>query len=320
MIFFSRGDVYTMQEKIVIYGLGRAYEKKKESIEKHYGKTAIVAHCDSNAEKVRQYEKGILPRELAEHIGEYDKVVITSYDILGIYNDLVDKLNIPTDKIECFLYEELPYKDAEITFYGEHLEDAVLFMLLKQMGQDFQKIRYLEIGTNNPVFGNNTFSLYKQGARGILIDPLPAVAFWANRIRAEDSFMSVAVKDIAKPGEKVIFYECNDPGLSSLLKTHYLKWDNMKLTKELEVPVLGINDILKSLDFIPDILLVDAEGFDRKIVEAIDYTKYKPLIVVVEICDMEHDEYKEFLDFMKRNGYIWYTTVADVNAIFIRKE
>ncbi|WP_408072054.1 hypothetical protein [Butyrivibrio sp. JL13D10] len=69
------------------------------------------------------------------------------------------------------------------------------------------------------------------------------------------------------------------------------------------------------LDFEPNMLLVDAEGYDEVIMRGIDYTKHKPEVIMVEI---EHTtSTKEGLnDFIIDKGYILYTTIS-ANSIYV---
>lgn len=306
-----------MRSKIVVYGLGAAYEANESKILKNYN---VVARCDKDLEKIKKFADGISRQYLQKHIDEYDKVLVVPDNVMGVVDDLTNNLNIPIEKICAFAYDNIKITQTEVqslcNFYGEHIEDAILMLLLEKIRLPLEKTKYLEIGTNDPVICNNTFSLYERGARGVLVDPLANVALLSKMIRPEDEVITAAVAAISSR-DKVPFFECTNSALSSLDQNHHLLWEESAIREKKMVSLIGINDLLAGLDFIPDILVVDAESEDENILRAIDYGRYQPKIIVVEVC---HNAYHELINFMRNKGYNWYTTVKKVNAIFVLDE
>jgi len=56
-----------------------------------------------------------------------------------------------------------------IKSYSQNNEDLIIFKYLS----DNKKGSYIEIGTGDPVKWNNSYGFYKQGWRGILVEPFP---------------------------------------------------------------------------------------------------------------------------------------------------
>lgn len=178
-------------------------------------------------------------------------------------------------------------------------------------------VKYLEIGINNPVANNNSFHLYTFGARGVLVDALAEVACLAEWVRPEDTVITKAV--LPNPGTEEISFFINDDfsaGISSVIPDRFNRY-NSRQTRRITVPAIYINDLLASLDFLPDVLLIDAEGLDEQIIRAIRFDRFNIPIILVEVVDLSHEEYVDFVQFMRKNGYGLYYNSAGINAIFV---
>lgn len=255
------------------------------------------------------------------HISEYDIVLLASSNALIDLQYIVNVGKVPLKLIRNFLYEEFlhPNEIGIISpmerFVGENCEDAVLANLVGKMQIDVSKMHYLEIGTNDPIFGNNSFFFYQKGARGILVDPVASVGLMAQIARPEDKFIRAAVTGIAKQKTTRFFVNEEIPAVSSLSRTWLEAADQSHRTvTEIEVDLFGINDLLRQADLKFDLLLVDAEGEDLNILHSIDYNAFSPTIIIVEAFGMG------LVSFMKSKGYTWYATVKGTNSIFVRNE
>jgi hypothetical protein len=90
--------------------------------------------------------------------------------------------------------------------YSQHGEDQVLADLLPQTSGV-----YLDIGAGNPIHLSNTYSFYRRGWSGVLVDPLWANSVLARMLRPRD----VIVRGLAslKP-QRLEFFEL-DPSFYS---------------------------------------------------------------------------------------------------------
>lgn len=118
----------------------------------------------------------------------------------------------------------------------------------------------------------------------------------------------------------ISFWVCKSSTVSSLNSEHHSKWDGQSHNevKEIKVPLLGINDILSGLDYVPDFLLIDAEGEDIRIIRAIDFDRYRPMVIMIEIAHMDGSE-NDLRDFMAQKGYSVYAGIEQ-NMIFVLAE
>jgi hypothetical protein len=73
--------------------------------------------------------------------------------------------------------------------YSEAGEDMVIDFLLQGTGNN--KPTYLELGTNNPDWGNNTYLFYKRGAKGVLVEADETIIPSIKKIRPNDKLINV---------------------------------------------------------------------------------------------------------------------------------
>ena len=260
-------------------------------------------------------EGAVCKDELKERLAEFDLVLVTA-DPVSIVADLLEEFHVPPEKIRVLYYELAKQVPPLRTFYGENAEDAVLMLLCRELGLSFEGLSYLEIGTNDPVRFNNTYNLYRLGARGLLVDPLPAVGELIRMSRSEDRFLHAAVSAEGDGAQK-LFFASKSSTVSSLSYEHHKAWDGVSHNEVREIPVdvFGINTILERMGETPDLLLVDAEGEDEKILTALDYTRFRPKVIMVEMDHLDTSR-ENMICFMDDHGYIVYTTIA-YNTIFV---
>lgn len=113
------------------------------------------------------------------------------------------------------------------------------------------------------------------------------------------------------------FYASKSSLVSSLSYEHHKAWDGITRNEVSAIPVdvLGINEVMEQMGSVPDLLLVDAEGEDEKIMRAFDYARFHPKVVMVEMDHLDTSR-ENMIRFMDDHGYIVYTTIA-YNTIFV---
>lgn len=306
-----------MKQKVIVYGLGENFQIDCAAIHEKYD---VVGYCDRDERKFVLLPEGsntISRAQLKEFLASCDFVLLAmSYNRFDIAQDLVVNLDIPADKIGFFRYSgELDEENALVhngmEFYGQFADDAVLLILMRCLNyKKIADIRYLEIGTNDPIISNNTFLFYSLGARGVLVDPLPLVEAQARKMRPRDRVLRAAV---SSTGGKTATFIMSAATQGSSLHSEYA---GNKPTK-ISVPVLGINELLYDIGFVPDIFVVDAEGEDENIVRNIDFHKYRPVVMEIEINKAEQDG-KMLTSFLKSKGYEMFTRIGS-NGIYVDK-
>lgn len=303
--------------KTLVYGLGKFFHDNKERILNEYN---VVAFCDQDEEKWTSMSGGVSRDYLSRHVEDYDEVLVCA-DPMSIISDLIGNLGIPQNKIKIYAYERFMIQEEIMPFWGQNNEDAALLLLVQLMGMKCSDLHYLEIGTNNPVNGNNSYTLYRCGARGVLVDAVPYFKYLIEMFRPGDIFIQAAVLDTGSELKKAFYLPnksdgTHDFGIASLDKDWSGKFPGIAGTTVIDVPAININDLFTKIDFLPDILLIDAEGYDIKILQSVDYSRFKPAIIVAELGIPS----QSFRDFMDRNGYQIFSIISACNTIFVLKE
>ena len=134
----------TLQEKVVIFGAGKA----GGNFIHHQQQYEIVAVIDNDEKKVGQYLNGIKIHSPAQLQSlEYEKVIITSMYYKSIHSQLVNDLNIDSNKIlaanKAMLKEVLnPFEDEQTSLYA--------LDILKDLTSTFKSFHlnyFLDFGT-----------------------------------------------------------------------------------------------------------------------------------------------------------------------------
>lgn len=290
--------------KTLVYGMGKFFEENKEIICKHYN---VAGYCDRDVKKIKNIQGGVDRECLCAHIDEYDEILVCAAP-MSIVPELIGGLKIPAEKITVFkgLVEE--NTPGMMAFHGDRNDDAALLLAAALMGLKLSSLHYLEIGTNNPVICNNSYTLYQCGARGMLVDAIDYFKPLIEAFRPEDAFIQAAIVD-GQSGP-INFYLPSradgtlNLGIGSLDREWTERFPETESVGMLEVPGLNVNDLLAGIDYEPDIILIDVEGWDRKLLKAIDYEKYCPAIIMAEIGNVDDDT----RSFMDKRGYYVFTT------------
>jgi FkbM family methyltransferase len=206
--------------------------------------------------------------------------------------------------------EEFPFAEQ----YSQFGEDIVLKGIFLQLGLRPSEVKYLDLGSAGPISGSNTYIFYKKGAKGVLVEPLLEHCNDIRKIRPNDKLICGAVTD--KKTEKAEFYVNNHEALSSLIKDQADSMKKMASTSKnvqtLQVDTFNINEILQE-NFTNgiDLLSTDIEGYDLKILVAIDYNHFRPKVIITESPTAE--------TFLRSKLYIpiWNNMV---NTIYIDKK
>ena len=201
-------------------------------------------------------------------------------------------------------------------------EDAVLRFLLAD--KKMSRISYLDVGTNVPDFGNNTYLFYRSGSTGVCVEAdrtlIPEIA----RIRPRDKILNVGVS--TGGAAEADFYIFDAKGISTFDKAEAdqrAASGNYKLTDVVKVKLVDINSILRE-NFAqrPDLLSIDIEGLDLAVLKTLDFERYPIPIVCVETCrySENHVRPKDHTTaaFMTTKGYEVYADTY-INTIFVNK-
>jgi len=144
---------------------------------------------------------------------------------------------------------------------------------------------FVDVGAYHPLELSNTYLLYKRGWNGINIDISSLSVDYFNYIRPDDININIAVTK--KKSIKTIFYQKKKSPLNTLnfkLASKHFSL-NFKKKKIKSDTLTSIIDKTKFKGIKINFLNIDAEGGDFEVLKSLNFKKYKPKLICVEIID-----------------------------------
>jgi len=196
--------------------------------------------------------------------------------------------------------------------YSQSKEDIFALKYFKNKNSGF----YVDVGCHHPTRINNTCLLYNRGWRGVNIDMSKLSIDLFDILRKED----VNIHSAVSSKNKIINYYTNK---NLFLSASIIqKKGSSKFKYKEQVSSEPLTQILnktiyknKQIDF----LSIDAEGADYEVLKSLDFKKYKPKLICIEIWQ---DQVKVFniknhkiYKFLSKKNYKLITNLAD-NFIF----
>lgn len=232
---------------------------------------------------------------------------------MKILNPFVDQTiqsaGMPTPTIPAHLGES----------YSQCYEDVIVDSLLRahvKINGAPTGIAFVEIGANHPVCTSSSYLFKKKyGIRSYLVEANPKLIPALEKYRPGDVIINAAVVDNDEP--TVDFYVSTNNETSSLDK-QFVTVRTPGIDEKITVNTIRANVIMEQAFAEADtvLLTVDVEAYDLKILQDIDWTKYRPIIVIVEPSeDYQPGSTVAITNFMLAQNY----TLAgetDVNLIF----
>ena len=180
--------------------------------------------------------------------------------------------------------------------YSMYGEDKVIINFFKNKQNGF----YVDVGCYHPLDGSNTHLLYKKKWSGINIDVNELSIELFDLTRKHDENINLAVSD-KKTKIKLYFRK----------KINMLNTINKKLAKihfqngyqEKTVKSDSLNSILSKSKFKNkkiDFLNLDIEGNELSALKSLNFKKYNPKLICIEIHNYE-EMYNHESDYLKRN-------------------
>jgi len=202
-------------------------------------------------------------------------------------------------------------------------EDAVIRFLFEDYGK--KDIRYLDIGTNNPHWDNNTFLFYQQGSKGVCVEADVSLIPKIKEIRPNDNVINAGVS--VSNEKEADFYIFNLTGLNTFSKKdadYRSSFGNNKIVRVVKVPLISINELIKNnFSSYPDLISIDIEGLDLVVLKTLDFDRYPVPVICVETCVYSENHIRPkdhtIAEFMVTKNYEIYADTY-INTIFVNKE
>ena len=212
--------------------------------------------------------------------------------------------------------------------FAQSGEDMIISYLLNFLQKPISEVTYLDLGANHAKELSNTYHFYQMGARGVLLEANPELIPELEQIRPRDIVLNRAVS-LSQEDQEVSFYVLNGDGLSTIdyeeARQACVQNPDLKITATYQIKTIQIQEIFET--YFPQeltILSIDLEGIEEKLLEKINFEKYKPWIIVLEnipyrpTLSIDEREYKG-LSLLERCGYTEYAFTG-INSIFLRRD
>ncbi|MBX9623499.1 MAG: FkbM family methyltransferase [Gemmataceae bacterium] len=204
--------------------------------------------------------------------------------------------------------------------FAQNAEDLVAAGLLAAVGVD--RPSYLDIGAYDPIFSSNTYLFYRQGGRGVLVEPNVGLTPKLRRKRPGDVVLEAGIgidETAAAP-----YYVLHDAQLNTFdpEQVERLKAAGARVERVVEMPLVNVNRVIADGfgGAAPDFLSVDVEGLDLAILRTLDFARFRPKVICVETLvtgTLRHNP--ETPQFLAGKGYE-VRGMTHPNTIFVDKQ
>jgi FkbM family methyltransferase len=182
--------------------------------------------------------------------------------------------------------------------YAMNNEDTAILNYFKDRKNGF----YVDVGCYHPIHRNNTHLLHMQNWSGVNIDTSQFSIDLFNFMRPKDLNYNCAISD--KNKNIKLFYQKELSQLSTIEKGQAESVFQGEI-KEKEIEAFTLDEILsrdKYKDSKIDLLDIDVEGADLKVLRGLSFDKFKPELVCVEIHAKEIEK-SDIYNFLIDKNY-----------------
>lgn len=190
-------------------------------------------------------------------------------------------------------------------------------------------VRFLQVGANDGIQEDPCYAWINRFPwQGILVEPQPKLAAQLRQMYIDQPRIAIEEAVVAdRPGELELHYlKAGEgvpewaTGIASLdyasIAAHREKIPGFDAAiARVKVPALTIEQLLvkNGLETV-DFLQIDAEGYDAKILAAIDFRRIRPLVISYEDCNLSYEERVACRTLLSREGYRFATWHGDTLA------
>lgn len=170
------------------------------------------------------------------------------------------------------------FKTINKEFYSQFGEDKILNEIILK---NFTKGFYVDVGCFHPKKHSNTYLLYIKGWNGINIDMEVDKINSFKLARPSDFNILSAVSD---KNIKTKFYTTQEYGVGSTLEKDFIIKENNVLQEKI-ISTKTLNEIIENSPYKNkeiDLLNIDVEGHDFKVLFSLDFSIYNPKIIIIE--------------------------------------
>jgi FkbM family methyltransferase len=208
--------------------------------------------------------------------------------------------------------------------------------LIFQTFANAEEVHFIQVGAHDGTH-NDPISLFrhKPNWHGLLLEPNPRVYARLVKTLASSPQCQALNFALSEAGGTLPFYRVRNPEtcrgghfadqVSSFDRAHvekmviwfgYFKAEAGDWIEEVQVNTVTFAELL---DRMPnqslDLLFIDAEGADFRLLKTFPFERLRPRMLVFEFAHLSPDEMGQILPFLSTNGYAFSTVGEDVVAV-----
>jgi FkbM family methyltransferase len=192
--------------------------------------------------------------------------------------------------------------------FSQQGEDIVLYHVLHELLK-IETPSYMDVGAAFPVDGNNTYLLYTTGARGVLVEPNPALAGQLREKRPGDIVVEAGIGVSAV--SEADYYQIKGNAMLNTFSSEQVAalqrgQSESVVERVVKMPLLNINRVIEEhLGRAPDLLSTDVEGLDEAIIRTLDLRRFRPGVICAEaVPTMKSGRASTLTRYLAGKGYI----------------
>lgn len=236
-------------------------------------------------------------------------------------------------KEDSFLYKYLQAKKRFGFFSPPHIKGNLNDLLQRFNELKKKQVFFFQIGANDGIKDDPIHNFVKSNQwEGILVEPLPNTFSILQKnyagVHERLIFENVAVSN--KSGELPFYivknaehlnYHFDFTAFSSFSKEVLIKNfrhypEIVQHIDEIKIKTTTIHELLiKHAVSHVDLLLIDTEGYDFEILKTIDFSNFRPDLIIFEVSNLNRKDFKESIEMLKKNEYMLYINYIDCIAV-----
>jgi hypothetical protein len=158
-------------------------------------------------------------------------------------------------------------------------------MILRSLFQHVERGVYVDIGSHHPVYYSNTHYFYQRGWRGLNVDANPGTKHLFDVLRPRDANVEACVGLV--DGETVEFFEFDRPALNTTdpkMARYAQEHGGARLVSRRRMTTATLRSLVGR--HLPgariDLLNIDIEGLDERVLLSNDWSSLRPRALVFE--------------------------------------
>ena len=221
-----------------------------------------------------------------------------------------------------WLNREIEFSLAALGYTGEpQFEEArVLHALLRNHPHPY----LVDVGAHDGRSLSNSRPFILRNWHALLLEPLPRVynqLCHEHRNHPKAICLNIAASD--QSGEEPLFLgKDGDIGMTSTLCRDANDWFDVNRSDEsILVEIDTLTNILATHDRPADfgLLLIDAEGMDYEVLSGLDFSRYRPTVIVTEEYRSNPEKHAAKYQLLSNNGYILHVSLNGINTIWVER-